>query len=40
MREAGIEVAVLEAGNTLILERESVLAKANSWGIHLIGVRP
>ena len=40
MREAGIEVAVLEAGNTLILERESVLARANSWGIHLIGVRP
>jgi DUF1009 family protein len=40
MREAGIEVAVLEAGNTLMLERESVLAQANSWGIHLIGVRP
>jgi DUF1009 family protein len=40
MREAGIEVAVLEAGNTLVLERESVVAQANSWGIHLIGVRP
>ncbi|RKX34267.1 MAG: DUF1009 domain-containing protein [Verrucomicrobia bacterium] len=40
MREASIEVAVLEAGNTLILERESVLAQANSWGIHLIGFRP
>ncbi len=40
MREASIEVAVLEAGNTLILERESVVAQANAWGIQLIGIRP
>lgn len=40
MREASIDVAVLEAGNTLILERESVVAQANAWGIQLIGFRP
>jgi DUF1009 family protein len=40
MREASIEVAVLEADNTLILERESVVAQANAWGIQLIGIRP
>jgi DUF1009 family protein len=40
MREAGIEMAVLEAGNTLVLERKSVLAQANAWGLHLIGVCP
>jgi len=39
MRAAGVEVAVLEAGSTLVLEREAVLTRANDWKIHLIGVR-
>ena len=39
MREAGIETAVLEADSTLILEKDSVLAQAGAWGIHLLGSR-
>lgn len=37
MRESGIELAVLEAGNTLILEKDAVIAQANAWGIDLMG---
>ena len=37
MRESGIEMAVLEADSTLILEKESVICQARAWGIHLLG---
>ncbi|RKX28822.1 MAG: DUF1009 domain-containing protein [Verrucomicrobia bacterium] len=39
MRESSITLAVLEAENTLILEREAVIAQANAWGIDLMGVQ-
>lgn len=37
MRESGIELAVLESENTLILEKDAVIAQANAWGIDLMG---
>jgi DUF1009 family protein len=37
MREAGIACAALEAGNTIMLDRERLLVQARSWGIHLHG---
>ena len=37
MRESGIELAALEAGNTLILEKDSVISQASAWGIDLMG---
>ncbi len=40
MRENSITLAVLEAENTLILEREAVITQANAWGIDLIGITP
>jgi DUF1009 family protein len=39
MREAGIACAALEAGNTIMLDRERLLVQARSWGIHLHGFR-
>ncbi len=37
MREAGIKIACLEAGGTLILEKEKVIREARNWGLQLIG---
>ena len=37
MREAGIGVACLESGGTLILEKKSVVQEARNWGLQLIG---
>jgi DUF1009 family protein len=37
MREAGLPAAALEAGATLILEKDAVLAEAKAAGIQLIG---
>ncbi len=37
MRGAGIEVACLEAGGALILEKNKVVQEARNWGIQLIG---
>jgi hypothetical protein len=37
MREAGIHAAALQAGSTLILEKDLVLAEAKEAGIQLIG---
>ena len=37
-REAGVSCLAVEAGTTLLLEREALLASANSGGICLIGV--
>lgn len=39
MREAGIRTAALEAGATIMLERDKVLAAARESGIQLIGYR-
>ncbi|HUG09883.1 MAG TPA: UDP-2,3-diacylglucosamine diphosphatase LpxI [Opitutaceae bacterium] len=39
MREAGIACAALEAGNTIMLDREKLLGQARSWGIHLHGFK-
>lgn len=37
MREAGIGCAALEAGSTIMLDRQRLLDQARSWGIHLHG---
>jgi DUF1009 family protein len=37
MREAGLTAAALEAGATLILEKDAVLTEAKAAGIQLIG---
>ena len=37
MREAGITLACLEAGRTIILEKEKTLAQARDHGIQLLG---
>lgn len=37
MRRSGIQHAYLEAGNTIILEKEKVTAQAFDWGIQLVG---
>ncbi len=37
MRETGIKVACLEAGGTLILEKQKVVQEARNWGLQLIG---
>jgi len=40
MREANIGAAALEADNVLILDKATVIAKANDWGIHIYGFPP
>jgi UDP-2,3-diacylglucosamine hydrolase len=37
MKRSGISHAYLEAGKTIILEKESVLTQACDWGIQLVG---
>lgn len=37
MKRSGIQHAYLEAGNTIILEKEKVTAQASDWGIQLVG---
>lgn len=37
MKTVGIEVAALEAGNTLVLDQSAVLDQAKHWGIQIIG---
>ncbi len=37
MQEAGIEIAALEAGNTVILNQDKVLEIARKWGIQIYG---
>jgi DUF1009 family protein len=40
MKECGIQTAALEAGNTIILEKEAVIAQANAWKIEILGFSP
>ena len=37
-RDSGVRVIACEAGRTLLLDREAVLAAAQRWGIALVGV--
>ena len=37
MREARVVCAALEAGSTIMLDRERLVGQARSWGIHLHG---
>jgi DUF1009 family protein len=37
MRDAGLKAAALESGGVIILDRESVLERARSWKISLLG---
>jgi len=37
-RDAGVRVIACEAGRTLLLDREAVVAAAQRWGIALVGV--
>ncbi len=40
MKECHIQTAALEAGNTIILEKETVMAQANAWKMEILGFSP
>jgi DUF1009 family protein len=40
MKECSIQTAALEAGNTIILDKEAVIAQANAWKMEILGFAP
>jgi hypothetical protein len=40
MKKAGLDCLAVEAGRTIILDRELFLESANAWDIVVTGVRP